>query len=208
MFYEGRAAHGLPHDPFKALIAPRPIGWIGTRSRDGAANIAPYSFFNAVSDRPKILMFSASTPTDSLHNARETGVFTSSLVSRELADKMVATSVDAPHGESEFTYAELEMAEARLVDAPFVAAAWAALECRVTEIMQPKALNDELSESWVVFGEVVGVHIRDDVLTDGLVDMAKAAPVARLGYMDYSVTAETFSKRRPKWNEQGQAADA
>lgn len=199
MFYRGDEHHGLPHDPFKAIVSPRPIGWIGSRGKDGSVNLGPYSYFNAISEVPKMVMFSSSGRKDSLRNVEETGVFTASLVSRDLVEQMNKSAVDAPYGESEFVYAGLEMAEAKLIDAPYVAKAWAAIECRVTDIFQPKALDGSLAGNWLVFGEVVGIHIRDEVLKDGLIDMAIAAPVARLGYMDYTDAAETFAMRRPKW---------
>ncbi|OCW58803.1 flavin reductase family protein [Hoeflea olei] len=200
MFYETAAnAHGLPHDPFKAIVSPRPIGWIGTRGRDGSVNLAPYSYFNAISDHPKTVMFSSSGRKDSLRNAEDTGVFTASMVTRDLAEKMNASAVNAPYGESEFAYAGLEMAEARLIDAPFVAAAHAALECRVTTIFEVKSLEGAPSGSFVVIGQVVGIHIDERALTDGLLDMGIATPVGRMGYMDYSDGAEPFQMRRPVW---------
>ncbi|TDH39259.1 flavin reductase family protein [Pseudohoeflea suaedae] len=199
MFYKAGEPHGLPHDPFKALVAPRPIGWIGTRGSDGSVNLAPYSYFNAVSAKPPMVMFSSFGRKDTLRNCEETGVFTASLVSRDLTEAMNRTAVDAPYGESEFVYAGLEMAEAELVDAPYVAKAWAALECRVTEIMRPRGLDGEAASNWLVFGQVLGVRIRDDVLKDGMVDMSVANPVGRLGYMDYTDSADLFQMFRPRW---------
>lgn len=198
MFYEaGKNDHGLPHDPFKAIIAPRPIGWIGSKGTDGSVNLAPYSYFNAISERPKIVMFSSFGRKDSLRNVEETGVFTASLVSRELADAMNMSSIAAPYGENEFDLAGLEMAQARLVDAPYVARAWAAVECRVTEIVQPKTLDGSESSNWVVYGQVVGIHIRDEVLKNGLIDQQITVPVGRLGYMDYAEAANQFTMLRP-----------
>lgn len=202
MFYRGDEHHGLPHDPFKTLVAPRPIGWIGTRGRDGSVNLAPYSFFNAISERPKMVMFSSLGRKDSQRNCEETGVFTASLVSRDLAEAMNRTAVDSPYGESEFAYAGLDMAEGKLVQAPYVARAWAALECRVTDVFQPKTLDGSQSSNWIVFGQIVGIHIRDEVLKDGMIDMALADPVARLGYMDYTDSSGLFSMRRPRWSDE------
>lgn len=200
MFYEMRDnAHGLPHDPFKAIVSPRPIGWIGTRGSDGSVNLAPYSYFNAISDHPKLVMFASSGRKDTLRNVEQTRVFTTSMVGRSLADKMNLSSVNAPYGESEFAFADLAMAEARLVDAPFVASAHAALECKVTDIFEPKGLDGEPSHSFVVIGQVVGIHIDERALVNGRLDMAIAAPVARLGYMDYADASETFQMRRPSW---------
>ncbi|MDP2120098.1 MAG: flavin reductase family protein [Hoeflea sp.] len=200
MFYEtSDNAHGLPHDPFKAIVSPRPIGWIGTRGKDGSVNLAPYSYFNAVSDNPKTVMFSSSGRKDSLRNAEETGVFTASMVSRALAEKMNLTSIDAPYGESEFGIAGLAMAEGRVVDAPYVAEAHAALECRVTSIFEVKSLEGRPSGSFVVMGQVMGIHLDEAALSEGMLDMAIAAPVARMGYMDYCDGSEPFRMRRPAW---------
>ena len=201
MFYKADGPHGLAHDPFKALVSPRPIGWIGTRGRDGSVNLAPYSFFNAISERPKMVMFSSLGRKDSQRNCEETGVFTASLVSRDLAEEMNRTAVDSPYGESEFTYAGLETVDGELVDAPYVARSWAALECRVTDVFQPKTIDGSESSNWLVFGQVVGIHIRDEVLKDGMIDMGMANPVARLGYMDYTDSANLFSMTRPRWSD-------
>ncbi|KGF67253.1 flavin reductase [Hoeflea sp. BAL378] len=200
MFYETKDnAHGLPHDPFKAIVSPRPIGWIGTRGKDGSVNLAPYSYFNAISDHPKTVMFSSSGRKDTLRNVEDTGVFTASMVSRTLAEKMNLTSANAPYGESEFAFAGLAMAEGRLVDAPYVGEAFAALECRVTNMFEVKSLDGAPSGSFVVIGQVMGIHIDEAALTDGLLDMAIAAPVGRMGYMDYCAGSEPFSMRRPAW---------
>jgi len=202
MFYEAQANdHGLPHDPFKAIVSPRPIGWIGTRGTDGSVNLAPYSFFNAISDHPKMVMFSSSGRKDTLRNVEDTKVFTTSMVSRALADKMNRSSADAPYGESEFAFADLTMEEARLINAPFVAEAHAALECKVTDIFEAKDLDGKASNSFVVIGQVVGIHIDEAALADGRLDMAAVAPLARLGYMDYSAASETFQMRRPAWSK-------
>ncbi|TPW31247.1 flavin reductase family protein [Pararhizobium mangrovi] len=206
MFYEtAQNAHGLPHDPFKAIVSPRPIGWIGTRGSDGSANLAPYSYFNAVSDKPKLIAFSSAGRKHSARNAEETGVFTASLASRNLAEKMNASSIDAPDGVDEFSHAELEAEEGRIVPAPFVKAAYAALECRVTQIVRPIGLDGRESTNIMVFGQVVGIHIDEAVIVDGRIDMMRAAPLARLGYMDYADGADTFEMLRPKWQNEGDA---
>ncbi|MER8825865.1 flavin reductase family protein [Mesorhizobium sp. M0938] len=199
MFYEPAKGHGLPHDPSKAIVAPRPIGWISTVNKAGKINLAPYSFFNAFSTRPFIVWFSSEGEKDSATFAEETGEFVANLVSRDLAEKMARTAVDAPRGVSEFDYADLIMAPSRLVAPPRVAAAPAALECRVTEILRPKALDGTPTSAVVVAGEVVGVHIDDAFLNDGLFDIVKAGNVGRLGYMDYASVSEIFSMRRPRW---------
>ncbi|RWD44783.1 flavin reductase family protein [Mesorhizobium sp.] len=201
MFYEPAKGHGLPHDPSKAIVAPRPIGWISTVNKAGEINLAPYSFFNAFSTRPFIVWFSSEGEKDSATFAEETGEFVANLVSRDLAEKMVRTAVDAPRGVTEFDYADLTMAPSRLVAPPRVAAAPAALECRVTEILRPKALDRTLTSAVVVAGEVVGVHIDDAFLNDGMFDIVKAGNVSRLGYMDYASVSEIFSMRRPRWGK-------
>jgi len=193
--------HGLPHDPFKAIVSPRPIGWIGSRGGDGSVNLAPYSYFNAICDHPKMVMFSSSGRKDSLRNVEETRVFTTSMVSRTLAEKMNLSSVDAPYGESEFGFAGLTMAQGQLVDAPFVAEAFAALECQVTDIFEPRGLDGAPSGNFVVIGQVVGIHLDEAVLVDGMIDMSIAAPVARLGYRDYADASKTFQMTRPAWTK-------
>jgi flavin reductase (DIM6/NTAB) family NADH-FMN oxidoreductase RutF len=199
MFYETETNdHGMRHDPFKAIVAPRPIGWIGTKGRDGSINLSPYSFFNIVSDNPKIVMFSSSGRKDSLRNAEETGVFTASLASRDLADQVNASSASVPYGIDEFSIAGLQAKFGELVDAPFVEAALAALECRVTEIIQPKTLGGEVADSHMVFGQVVGIHISETVIRDGRIDMRRLRPIARMGYRDYSDGgADVFELTRP-----------
>lgn len=201
MFYQPSAGHGLPHDPFKAIVAPRPIGWISTVGADGTPNLAPYSFFNAVGTDPHLVMFSSEGLKDSVVNARESGEFVVNLASRDLAERMNASSIDAPRGVSEFAHAGLTPVPSRLVRPPRVGEAHAALECRVTEIVRPKGLDGRRGERFAVFGEVVGVHIDERVMTDGLFDIVKAGTIARLGYMDYAAVTETFSMRRPKWEE-------
>ncbi|WP_092936159.1 flavin reductase family protein [Rhizobium sp. 9140] len=199
MFYPTETnAHGLPHDPFKAIVSPRPIGWIGTRAEDGSLNLAPYSFFNAICDKPKMVMFSSSGWKDSVRNIEETGVFTASFVSRDLIDPMNRSSAPLPHGESEFAAAGLTPVDGNLVQAPFVGEAYAALECRMTEMFRPKTLSGEPAENHVVIGQVVGIHIREEALRDGRFDMAKARPVGRLGYMDYADAGDVFELFRPK----------
>jgi flavin reductase (DIM6/NTAB) family NADH-FMN oxidoreductase RutF len=190
--------HGLAHDPFKAIVSPRPIGWIGSKGRDGSLNLAPYSFFNAVADRPKLVMFSSSGAKHSQRNAGETGVFTCNFVSRTLAEKMNLSSATLPYGASEFDFAGLTPKQAELVDAPYVAEAFAVLECRVTDIMAPKTLSGEPSGNVLVFGEVVGIHIDEAIVRDGRLDMSIARPVARMGYMDYCEGSEVFEMFRPQ----------
>ena len=199
MFYEPRNGHGLPHDPFKAIVAPRPIGWISSVSKKGELNLAPYSFFNAIGSYPHMVMFASEGEKDSLSFIRETGEFVANLVGRALAEQMNMTGIDAPRGLSEFDHAGLTPVASELVAPPRVGEALAALECRVTEIHHPKGLDGKPAGSIVVFGEVVGIHIRDEALTDGLFDIVKAGTVSRLGYREYASITETFEMIRPKW---------
>ncbi|MDO3436040.1 flavin reductase family protein [Rhizobium sp. CBN3] len=199
MFYTTDSnRHGLAHDPFKAIVSPRPIGWIGSKGRDGSINLAPYSFFNAVADRPKLVMFSSAGRKDSQRNAAETGAFTCNFVSRDLAEKMNLSSAALPYGNSEFDFARLTPKQSELIDAPYVGEAYAVLECRVTEIFEPKTLSGVPSENVLVFGEVVGIHIDESIVRDGRLDMSIARPVARMGYMDYSEGSDVFEMFRPQ----------
>ncbi|MGO6994985.1 flavin reductase family protein [Rhizobium leguminosarum] len=199
MFYTtDNNRHGLAHDPFKAIVSPRPIGWIGSKGRDGSINLAPYSFFNAIADRPKLVMFSSTGRKHSQRNAAETGVFTCNFVSRDLAEKMNLSSAALPYGDSEFDFAGLTPKQAELIDAPYVDEAFAVLECKVTEIIEPKTLSGEPSENVLVFGEVVGIRIDEAIVRDGRLDMSIARPLARMGYMDYSEGSDVFEMIRPK----------
>lgn len=199
MFYATANGHGLPHDPFKAIVAPRPIGWISTRARDGRLNLAPYSFFNAISSKPDLVMFSSDGEKDSVAFARETGEFVVNLVTRDLFDAMNASSMDAPRGVSEFQLAGVTPMPSRLISAPRVGEAHAALECRVTEITQPRDLAGNPARVHLVMGEVVGVHIDDAMLVDGMFDIRKAGTLARLGYLDYAEIRDVFSAPRPRY---------
>ncbi|MDA4847751.1 flavin reductase family protein [Hoeflea poritis] len=204
MFYETHENdHGLRHDPFKALVSPRPIGWIGTLSADGAPNLAPYSYFNAIGDGPKMVMFASDGRKDTVTNVEATGEFSASLASRVHAEKVNASSVNAPAHIDEFQYAGLTAAPGKLIDAPHVREAFAALECKVVDIFSPKTLSGGISDYILVIGQVVGIHIDEAVIKDGRIDMAKAAPLARLGYRDYSDGAATFEMTRPTWDEDG-----
>lgn len=199
MFYRPENGHGLPHNPFNAIVTPRPIGWISTRAADGTNNLAPYSFFNAVAYEPPQVMFASTSAKDdqngtkdSVANIAETGVFCVNVVSYALRDAMNASSAAFGKEVDEFTTAGLETTACETIDCARVAAAPAALECRLTQIVTlPGAANK------VVFGEVVGVHIDDACLRDGIFDVTTFQPLARLGYRDYSVVTELFSLSRP-----------
>ncbi|PYB71197.1 flavin reductase family protein [Rhizobium wuzhouense] len=198
MFYDTESnAHGMVHDPFKAIVAPRPIGWIGTKGRDGSRNLSPYSFFNAVGDRPKMIMFSSSGRKDSLRNAEETGVFTTSFASRTLLEKVSRSSAAVPYGTDEFALAGLTAVDGRLVAAPYVGEAVAVLECRVTLVTTLKDIDGMDTDSHVVFGQVVGVHIDESVIRDGRFDLALADPILRAGYMDYAGISPLIQLARP-----------
>jgi len=200
MFYEpGQRPSVLKHDPFKAIVSPRPIGWIGTKSREGVLNLAPYSFFAAIADRPPLVMFSSSGRKDSQRNAEETGVFTTNLAGRALLNAMNLTSASAPAEIDEFELAGLTPVMGQLVDAPFVAEAYASLECRVVEVKPLKGLDGVESENTMIIGQVVGVHIRDEAIKDGRFDMGLVRPLGRLGYMDYCDAGEVFELFRPSW---------
>jgi flavin reductase (DIM6/NTAB) family NADH-FMN oxidoreductase RutF len=201
MFYKFEDGHGLPHDPLKAIVSPRPIGWISSRSKSGQVNLAPYSFFNMISTRPCLIMFSSEGRKDSVSFIEESGAFAANLVSANLAAAMNESSVNAPRGVSEFEYSGLTPADCTLIDAPRVAEAFATLECVVTEIRNPLDRHGNPVAAIMVCGEVVGVHISEEILTGGLVDMSKAQPVSRLGYMDFASVSETFQMFRPKWDQ-------
>jgi flavin reductase (DIM6/NTAB) family NADH-FMN oxidoreductase RutF len=200
LFYEPdtRDRDLLPHDPFKALVAPRPIGWVSTLGPDGEANLAPYSFFNAVSDRPPMVMFSSSGPKDSATFAHAGGEFVWNLATWELREAMNRTSEALPRGESEFAHAGLETAPSRLVAPPRVAAAPAALECRVASVVELRDMDGALTENLVVFGQVVGVHLDERYVVGGRFDTVRARPLARCGYRgDYAVVSDLFDMPRP-----------
>jgi len=197
-FYEPRKGHGLPHDPFKAIVAPRPIGWISSIDGQGRVNLAPYSFFNAFSSRPPIVGFSSESWKDSVRNVEETGEFVCSLVSRDLAEAMNVTAAPVAAGVDEMTLAGLDAAPSRLVRPPRVARAIAALECRKTAVTRLADVNGKELDTWLVLGEVVGVHMNEAFLRDGRFDTAAARPVARCGYAgDYAEVTSLFEMIRP-----------
>ena len=197
MFYEPRLGHGLPHDPFKAIIAPRPIGWISSLDEQGRPNLAPYSFFNAVHSNPPMLAFTSESLKHSAANAIATGEFVFNLCGMDLFEAMNISSGDQPAGVSEFEQAGLAMASGRMVKAPRVAAAAAALECRVCQSQQLLDMNGETLPGWLIIGQVVGVHIDDRFIRNGRFDTIAARPVARCGYRDYAVVTEMFEALLP-----------
>lgn len=204
MFYRAKEPHGLPHNPFNAIVVPRPIGWISSVDAEGRANLAPYSFFNGVAYSPPQVMYSSTSShreggmKDSVANVKATGEFVVSLATWSLREAMNATSAPAPHDVDEFDLAGLTPAPSVLVKPPRVKESPIHLECRLTRVVELPTW-DEANPNTVMFGEVVGIHIDDSVLTDGLVDYHKAQPIGRLGYMDYVRVDEVFAMQRPGW---------
>lgn len=200
MFYDTRKNdHGLPHDPFKAIVAPRPVGWISSISASGAVNLAPYSYFNGVSSRPPMVMFASEGYKDSVANIEETKEFVCNLATFDLREAMNRTSAPYPRGVDEMARAGLEAAPCALVRPPRVAAAPCALECKWLQTVHLTDVDGHAVDRHVVFGQVVGVFIDDRFIVDGLVDTAAMRPIARAGYHDYFVaTAATkFAMQRP-----------
>ncbi len=198
--YEPRQGHGLPHDPFNMIIAPRPIGWISTRSSSGVLNLAPYSFFNAFNYKPPIIGFSSIGYKDSVQNVAETREFAWNLVTRPLAEAMNQTSAMLPPEASEFEFAGLTPASARLISAPRVADSPVSFECRCSQIVQLSNAGGEEIQTWLVLGEVVMVHISQSRLRDGVYDTAAAHHVLRGGGpSDYFTIGpeQLFRMKRP-----------
>lgn len=197
-FYEPARGHGLPHDPFKAIVAPRPIGWIATRSRAGVVNLAPYSFYNAFGDRPPIVGFSSTGYKDSVRNIEQTGEFVANLATKPLATAMNATSAGVAPEVDELALAGLTAAPCRMVAAPRVAEAPAALECKLLQIIQLHDLDGNPLEQYLTLGQVVGVHIATAFLKQGIFDLAAAQPIMRAGYRgDYAELGPMFEMLRP-----------
>lgn len=207
MFYEtAKNDHGLPRNPFKAIVAPRPIGWITSMSAKGEVNLAPYSFFNAVSDEPPIVMFAADGPKDSIVFIEQTKEFVCNLATFDLRDAVVQTGVEYPRGVDEMKEAGLAPAPSRLVRVPRVAASPCAMECKLLQIVHLTEL-DGASHRIVVFGKVVGIHIDERFLKDGRLDTAAMQPIARCGYADYSVLDKVFQVSRQPPAVKTQAAE-
>lgn len=199
MFYKPAEGHGLPHNPFNAIVSPRPIAWISTRGKDGRENLAPYSFFNAVAYTPPQVMFASTSGKpdrafgkDTVANIHETGEFCINIVEHAMRDAMNLTSGGWPADEDEFTLAGIERVECETIACSRVAGAPASLECKLTQMV---TLEGETNIA--IFGEVTGVHMRDDCLKDGEFDVLSFQPLTRLGYRDYSRISEVFSLKRP-----------
>jgi flavin reductase (DIM6/NTAB) family NADH-FMN oxidoreductase RutF len=189
----------LSHDPFKSLVAPRPIGWVSTMAADGSVNLAPYSFFNAIGEGPPMLAFSSNGPKDSATFAGELREFVWNLVTLELAEAMNETSAPLPRGVSEFERAGLTMAPSREVAPPRVAEARCSMECRVVHHLQLQDIDGQATDQHLVIGQVVGVHLDESAIVDGVVETARLNPVARLGGpADYSELGTVFKMTRPR----------
>lgn len=199
MFYRPEDGHGLKHNPFKAVVTPRPIGWISTRGADGSDNLAPYSFFNAVADNPPQVIFASTGAKpdrdgtkDSVGNIRDTGVFTVNIVEYGMRDVMNVSSGPWDRDVDEFEKAGITRAQCQTIDCARVAEAPASMECRLDQIVTLKGPSN-----FLVLGEVVGMHLRDDAIKDGIFDVLSYQPLTRLGYRDYSRITEVFSLKRP-----------
>jgi flavin reductase (DIM6/NTAB) family NADH-FMN oxidoreductase RutF len=200
MFYrpEARDRALLPHDPLKAIVAPRPIGWIGAMDRAGRLNLSPYSFFNLVSSPPiPIVMFSSEGRKDAVAFVEETGEFTCSLATLAMAEAMSQTSAPLPRGQSEFAFAGLETSPSRLINPPWVKGAPAALECKLLSVQELHDLDGRPVDRFLVLGQVVGVHVDERFVVEGRFDIASARAIARCGYADYAVVERVFSIQRP-----------
>lgn len=180
-YYEPSQGHGLPHDPLNSIVGPRPIGWISSRGKDGTLNLAPYSFFNAFNYRPPIIGFSSTSAKDSLRNVQETGEFVWNLVTRDLVEKMNQTCAVVPYEIDEFELGGLTPVSSRLVGVPRVAESAVNFECRLTDVIQLRDHAGTPISAWLVLGEVVAVHIRKDLLKDGIFDTFGAEIILRAG---------------------------
>ena len=212
MFYDTDAnKHGMKHDPFKALVVPRPIGWISTISNEGVANIAPYSFFNAMGEKPHYVAFSSAGMKDSLKNINQNGEFVCSLANWDLRYEMNTSSAAVPYGVDEFPLSGLTAAPCRLVKPPRVKEAPAAFECKLWQVIDlPGQKEGSASVYSMVIGRVVGIHIDDKYVKDGRVDTGAMRPIARLGYMDYGVInpENVFTINRPEVGADGKIVNA
>ncbi|KVA41589.1 Asp/Glu/hydantoin racemase [Burkholderia cepacia] len=180
-YYEPSQGHGLAHDPLNAIVGPRPIGWISSRGSDGTVNLAPYSFFNAFNYHPPIIGFSSVAAKDSLRNVQETGEFVWNLATRELAERMNQTCAAVPYDVDEFELGGLTALPSRLVDVPRVAESGVNFECKVTDVVRLRDHQGVETPASLVLGEVVAVHIRQDLLKDGIFDTFGAGIILRAG---------------------------
>lgn len=199
--YEPKDGHGLPHDPFNAIVGPRPIGWIASQSASGVLNLAPYSFFNAFNYVPPIIGFSSTSFKDTVDNVTQTGEFTWNLVTFDLAEQMNATCAAVPPEVNEFELAKLTPLASTLVQVPRVAQSKVSFECQVTQIIQLESAAKEKVPTWLTLGEVVAIHIQKDLLENGIYNTSKADHILRAGGPgDYFriTPAQLFTMSRPK----------
>ncbi len=180
-YYEPALGHGLPHDPFNAMVGPRPIGWISSKSAAGVLNLAPYSFFNAFNYTPPIIGFASIGAKDSLHNIRETGEFGWNLATRPLAERMNASCAAVGPEVDEFALTGLTPVASRKIGVPRVAESPVSFECKLTQILQLEGVDGVAVPTWLILGEVVGVHIARHLLKDGVYDTAAGEPILRGG---------------------------
>jgi flavin reductase (DIM6/NTAB) family NADH-FMN oxidoreductase RutF len=200
-YYEPANGHGLPHDPFNAIVGPRPIGWVSSQGKDGSVNLAPYSFFNAFNYHPPIIGFASVGAKDSLRNVQETGEFVWNLSTKALAEQMNESCAAVPYGNDEFDLAGLTKLPSRLVKPPRVAESPVNFECKVTDIIRLKSHTGKPADSWLTLGEVVAVHIDNTLLKDGVFDTFNANIILRAGGPSaYAmITPETrFDMYRPR----------
>ena len=198
MFYDTRDnSRPLKHDPFKAIVTPRPIGWVTTISAAGEVNLAPYSYFNGVLSRPNLVMFSSEGFKDSIKNAEETGEFVCNLATWDLREEMNATAAPLAYGINEMEKAGLKPAPSKLVKPPRIAASPCALECKLIQVVKLKDINGTPLDGHVAIGQVIGVYIDDAFVKDGRLDSAAMKPIARCGYDEYAVYDEVFRMTRP-----------
>ena len=198
MFYDPRSeSHGLAHNPLTSLVVPRPIGWISSLSKDGVANLAPYSFFNMIGGAPPFVMFSSHGVKDSQTNVEETGEFVANMAVAALKEAVVKSSAQVDSDVDEFELAGLEKAPCVNVAPPRVAASPVALECVLNTVVRLVSKSGVKGDSEVVIGEVVGIHISDEVIVDGIVDITLIRPLTRLGYLDYATIDSVFPMKRP-----------
>ena len=197
MFYDARKNdHGFQNDPFKAIVAPRPIGWVSTLSAAGVANLAPYSYFNAVAQDPHYIVLGSGGRKDTLRNIQDTDEFALSLATFELREQMNASSANVAHGVDEFSLAGLGKAACRFIAAPRVAESPVCLECRLFKVFDLPDDGGSVAD-YLIVGRVIGIHIDDRFIADGRVDTAAMQPIARLGYSEYATVTEAWRMRRP-----------
>lgn len=201
-FYEPANGHRLKHDPLKAIIAPRPIGWISTMDKDGNVNLAPYSFFNGINEKPPMLMFSGTEHKDSIRNAQDTGEFVFNMVTHKFAEAMNTSCATLPHEVDEMRLAGLEAAPSITVRPPRVKGVAAAFECKVIQVVPLKDVDGRPVKQTVIMGQATGIHIDPAYIRNGLFDTADARPIARCGYRgDYAEVSELFEMLRPNETE-------